>query len=65
MRFSIINRHLRGYTYCGPGTKLTKRLTRDDFGVTNPVSSTLVSRCNSTLLSYTYVATVIVDQVLN
>lgn len=25
--------HLPGYNYCGPGTKLTKRLTRGDSGI--------------------------------
>ena len=41
---SIINNlpvelHLPGYQYCGPGTKLVKRLSRGDPGI-NPLDNT-------------------------
>ena len=30
--------HLPGYQYCGPGTKLKKRLNREDLGI-NPLDA--------------------------
>ena len=31
----LIELHVPGYQYCGPGTKLSKRLTRGDPGINN------------------------------
>lgn len=34
----LLELHLPGYQYCGPGTKLAKRITRGDPGI-NPLDA--------------------------